>query len=165
MPNPLEQDDANLTNLLPARLREDLSAAYTPTGDVPQAVDAAIVDMAHEKFARQRRSRLLLRAIGLASAAASIVLMIWLAHQGPSGRSVTMTDRTATPAPATTPLEGDVDRNGRIDIRDAFLLARRLEARDRAKPQWDLDGDGRVDRNDVDRLAMAAVKLDEGSVQ
>ena len=52
-----------------------------------------------------------------------------------------------------------MDRNGRVDILDAFRLARSIEARGEADPQWDLNSDGRVDKDDVDLVASAAVRL------
>jgi hypothetical protein len=70
----------------------------------------------------------------------------------------------------------DIDRNGRVDILDAFKLARHIESADRTKTNlspvsstgqalrkrgWDINGDGLVDRNDVDSVALAAVRLDK----
>ena len=58
-------------------------------------------------------------------------------------------------------LREDFDRNGRVDILDAFGLARGLEGTAAPGPEWDLDGNGIVDRRDVDLMAMAAVRLVE----
>jgi hypothetical protein len=57
---------------------------------------------------------------------------------------------------------GDLDEDGRVDVLDAFLLARRLDAGDPGNPAWDASGDGRVDRADVDRVAYWAVSLSGG---
>ena len=59
----------------------------------------------------------------------------------------------------------DVDGNGKVDIRDALRLARCLEGGRPSEPRWDLNGDGRVDRADVDAIAMAAVRLDKRVIQ
>lgn len=68
--------------------------------------------------------------------------------------------RTATAA-LTAPPREDFDRNGRIDILDAFGLARRLEEAAAPGLEWDLNGDGGVDSRDVDLMAMAAVRIAE----
>ena len=54
----------------------------------------------------------------------------------------------------------DIDGNGTVDILDAFTLARHLETRSPTDPAWDLNGDGLVDRADVDAAAAAAVAID-----
>jgi hypothetical protein len=59
----------------------------------------------------------------------------------------------------------DVDRSGRVDILDAYVLA--LHVRDRAgiEATWDIDGDGAVGSKDVDLVAMASVSLGKGAVR
>ena len=59
--------------------------------------------------------------------------------------------------------KGDFDGDGRVDILDAFALARHLESAHKPKDKWDMNGDGIVDRADVDRIAMAAVSLKRGT--
>ena len=51
----------------------------------------------------------------------------------------------------------DVDQNGRVDILDAFALARRIQQG--AAGGFDLNGDGVVDKLDVDFVAAQAVRL------
>ena len=58
--------------------------------------------------------------------------------------------------------ETDIDGNGRVDILDAFTLARHIEARQPAEAMWDFNGDGLIDRRDVDTVALAAVRLNKG---
>ncbi|MEE9391470.1 MAG: dockerin type I domain-containing protein [Planctomycetota bacterium] len=68
----------------------------------------------------------------------------------------------------------DRDGNGRVDIRDAYVLARSLRSADQGEnlsvdlsadlnknSSADLNGDGKVDRLDVELIAKAAVKLDD----
>jgi len=69
-------------------------------------------------------------------------------------------------APAAKPPAGigradDVNRDGRVDVLDAFALARAVDAGDR-KPEWDVNRDGAVDEGDVDAVALAAVSLGGG---
>lgn len=52
----------------------------------------------------------------------------------------------------------DCDGNGRIDVLDAFGVARSLSL-GVSRPEWDFDGSGRVDRADADELARRAVDL------
>jgi hypothetical protein len=56
----------------------------------------------------------------------------------------------------------DIDQNGRVDILDAFKLAKHIESADRTETTWDLNGDGLIDRSDVDIVANAAVRLNKG---
>lgn len=54
-------------------------------------------------------------------------------------------------------LQRDVDRSGRVDILDAFAVARSIRHADSA--EHDLNGDGRVDQSDIDLVARDAVRL------
>ena len=63
---------------------------------------------------------------------------------------------------AVSPSQADIDRNGEVNILDAFTLARHIESRQPLSQLWDLNGDGLVDRRDVDTIAMAAVRLNKG---
>jgi len=60
------------------------------------------------------------------------------------------------------PHRADIDRNGRVDIIDAFRLARHIESASPTKRKWDINGDGLVNRDDVDKVALAAVRLNKG---
>jgi hypothetical protein len=53
----------------------------------------------------------------------------------------------------------DLNRDGLIDIRDAFQLARELESGRAQAPALDFNGDGAVDRADADAIAAEAVSL------
>ena len=173
MVEPSGQDERELEPRRLAAFRDDLRALHGPTVDVPPAVDDAVVSMARRHFARHRRSRLLMRMAAVSSAAAAIVLVVWVARtwDGPLPASrVADAGPNALPAPAgpgpdATAAQQDLDHNGLVDIRDAFLLARGIERGETPKRQWDINGDGKVDRADVDTIAMAAVKLDGGTLQ
>ena len=56
----------------------------------------------------------------------------------------------------------DFNRDGRVDIRDALAMARRLRTGGLPPGEWDLSGDGIVDRADVDRIARAVVAVEGG---
>jgi len=53
----------------------------------------------------------------------------------------------------------DLDRSGRVDILDAFFLARQIEKQPELSNQWDVTGDGNVNQNDVDAIASTAVRV------
>ncbi len=57
---------------------------------------------------------------------------------------------------------GDLDRSGRVTILDAFALARQLDSGS-SPAASDFNGDGLIDRGDVDAIAMLAVRLPEGA--
>ena len=58
----------------------------------------------------------------------------------------------------------DIDRSGRVDIIDAYLMSRRLGTRAVAPRSWDFDRDGAVGEADVKAVAMQAVALADGGI-
>jgi hypothetical protein len=141
------------------RFRTDLQGLFEPPGAVPPRVDRAILEQAHRRLAKPRPLVIRLRwAAGVAAAAA--VVAIGVALFSPQSISPGLAEGRA-----------DVDSNGRVDILDAFRLARHIESIGPADPtrsgatemKWDLNGDGRVDKDDVDLVAFAAVRLDKGA--
>ncbi len=139
------------------RLGRELRGLYAPPVEVPTEIDEAVTALARRHFARRHRMRLLLRRSAFAAAAAAAIALtivhIYPIHPESTGPARVV--QAATPE--------DIDGNGRVDIRDAFLLARRLESDQQPVSQWDLNGDGVIDRHDVDLVATAAVKLDKGA--
>ncbi|HEX8912273.1 MAG TPA: dockerin type I domain-containing protein, partial [Humisphaera sp.] len=74
--------------------------------------------------------------------------------------------RVAAASPsASNPARGDVDRNGVVNVLDAFAVARGV--RDgRTDPAWDVNGDGVVDDRDAEQIARTAVTVrPNGGVQ
>ena len=151
--------------VLPPRLREDLAALVARPVAVPPEVDAAMRVAARRHFARRRRVRRLVAWAGAAAAVALVALTLRLAtttHKPPTAPR--MASKPAAPAPRQVARE-DIDRDGRIDILDAFALARHLKAQDTPLGAWDLNGDGEVDAADVKVVAQAAVSLERGVFQ
>jgi hypothetical protein len=104
--------------------------------------------------------------------AASAVVMLWLSDRPNVPVSVQIASRdvqdvmsedigaegvTAAAALSVDSLQRDVDRNGRVDILDAFALARMIRQDDSAFN--DINGDGRADQLDIDLVARDAVRL------
>jgi hypothetical protein len=123
---------------------------------VPPAVDAAILQDARGGFSRRRRFHLAVRWVGAtAAAAAAVIVVAVVLHHGQPATHVAV---NAGPAVA-----GDVDGNGRVDMLDAFVLARKVDANATGNARGeDFNGDGVVDRRDVDAVAAMAVRLPGG---
>ncbi len=111
---------------------------------------------------RQRPWMSLMRPGPLAAAAAAVLLIAFLAPRMFAPARPATTSPGSGPGLAAAPLSpntADIDGNGRIDILDAFALARSI--RDHSGPQdrWDVNGDGIVDQADVTAIATTAVRL------
>ena len=94
----------------------------------------------------------------IAAAAAAIALVVWTSDRRES----------AEPRPTAITVENvpeDIDANGQVDILDAFVLAKRIDRGMELQPDWDVNGDTRVDSLDVDAVARAAVSLDKEILQ
>jgi len=140
--------DENRDEQMPAELVGRLRALASKTAIlVPRSVDEAVISRARQRFAEVRRRRARFTAAWWTAAAASIAL---IAVVGLSLNQRPQYDRA------------DIDRNGRVDILDAFALARRVQQGGATGP--DMNGDGTVNRTDVDMIAAQAVKLKKGRV-
>ena len=138
------------------QLRKDLTSLTCGHIKIPQEVDQAVLREAVKALVRTKRTRFTYgKPIAWLAAAASLTLVIWI--------SGLFRSSTTAPLPATvasTP--GDLDRNGRVDILDAFQLARELDD-DIAPTAGDINADGVIDRADVEAIAMKAVTLEQGA--
>jgi hypothetical protein len=56
----------------------------------------------------------------------------------------------------------DLNRDGRVDILDAFALSRQLRDGKASSTGLDLNGDGVVDERDAEVIAARAVRLEKG---
>jgi hypothetical protein len=105
-------------------------------------IDRAVLNGARAHLARRGRLRLF---IGAAASAAAIILVSIAFFARPSAHHQVVS------------VEGDVNGDGIVDIRDALLLARRLES-GRVIGN-DFNHDGVTDRKDVDAIAMYTVRI------
>ena len=143
----------------PPRLADDLSALYARDVPVPPLVDERVLAAAARRFAHRRRVRRTVRWLEVGAAAAAVVAIgMWLIDR-PAPREPSAPPAVAARASARE----DIDASGRVDILDAFALARRIEAHDAQNADWDINGDGAIDAADVDSIARAAVKIDRGT--
>jgi len=141
---------------IPPRLAADLRRVYRQDSDVPDSARDALMHDARTDLGNLKRSRRW-GGLGLIAAAAMIVFAFQLVL-----RQISTTVRPHPAAPPTivavAPRE-DIDGNGRVDILDAFSLARQLSRRGALDPKWDFNADGTIDQRDVDAVARAAVRL------
>lgn len=144
---------------LPAALVEALRDLHPPGPPVPATVDEAVLAEARAGYARRRRFWVYARAAGAVAAtaaAAVVVLSLYLDRERTAPAPVAATGGAQTQAAA-----GDVDGSGRVDVLDAYLLARRIGAAPDPTPSRseDVNGDGVLDRRDVDAVAAMAVSV------
>ena len=155
------QSEFSFDDDLPESIREALRSRFGASGVVPSATDEAILADARRQLSEarpmvgRRRSKIF-RLVGLTStlAAAAVALMVWV--RPPGGN-----EESQRPLASVNTLKEDVDGNGRVDILDAFAVARQLQRGD-SVVAVDLDGDGRTTQADVDALAQRAVMLSQG---
>jgi len=143
-------DDTQLE--VPQGLKQDLARLFHVSVPVPSQVDESIRAAARTHFAAKKRVRSVVRWLSTAAAAAAVLLVIFWA-----GKLMVYERLQASPL--------DVNGDGRVDILDAFALARSLQAKSPARREWDVNGDGVVNRRDVDVIAMSAVRIDRGRVR
>lgn len=139
------------------KLSEDLNALFRPDFSVPPEVDRAIMDRASQHLVRRRQKTRILRWLSSAAAAAAVIVFIFLLD---TAKEPSLVPSHLTVIAAMT----DIDRNGCVDILDAFRLARHIESAEKPDSKWDINGDGIVNRKDVDTVAFAAVRLDKGGL-
>jgi len=135
----------------PAKLVAALKEPPARRAFVPPSVDAAILRAAQQHFAKPqpRFARALRSWLLWPTVATACLALAGLAY---------FASHSSQPQLARE----DVNRDGEVDILDAFQLAR--EAQSGAKPttESDLNHDGLVDRRDAELIAIHAVKLAKG---
>ena len=132
---------------------------YDQPPRVPAGLDAAILREARIGYSRRRRFWLAARwaGAGLAAAAAlALAIRIYVAHPA---------IRPAISPPRQIARAGDIDGNGRVDILDAYVVARAIARHQTLDPAWDINGDGVVDQKDVDLIARMAVRVTPEAAQ
>ena len=145
---------------LPEDYRAELKNRYGPIPVVPREIDNAILADARQHLTTHRPS--VGRRKGWSSwrwgamattvAAAAVMCVVWL----PGDQSQSESAATDASTMRDTDVNSDVDQNGRIDILDAFAMARRIRSGERIH---DINSDGRFDELDVALVAQRAVML------
>jgi hypothetical protein len=141
-------------NEAPQRLIDALKSRYSAHVAVPEAVDRTVLLRARSRMLARRRRLIVLRWSGVAAAAAASLILALTLFRNPA-------DKAAPPMVAAAE---DCNVDGRVDILDAFVLAKSIEAAGAPAARFDFTGDALVDKRDVDAVAMVAVRLDRGKV-
>ena len=150
------------------RLGRDLRALFEPPGSVPAQTERAIREQIHRHLGRPRQFVIGLRWAAAATAAAALIAVAVMVHKarGPvrprAADSRVAREWISPERHAGAGGRADIDSNGRVDVLDAFCLAKHVESRGPIDARYDLNGDGLVNRDDVDVVAFAAVRLDKG---
>ncbi len=157
MNDPKRNDDDAQQSALPQGLADDLRALHRTSVLVPREVDQAVMAQARQRLGR-KRVRISWAVAG--AVAALIVIAIGISFHTKTNQPMVTRNREL---PERTPdfAREDIDRNGKIDILDAFALARNVESSAETNATWDMTGDGVVDRQDIDHIAYAAVSLNK----
>jgi hypothetical protein len=142
-----------------AALKAALADVSRPGPSVPPELDRAILSEARRSFAARRRRWAIAQRIG-AGLAAAAVLTIAVRVFVPAFRLSAPPSQRPQLAQAA-----DINRDGKVDILDAFIVARHIARGEALDPAWDINGDGVVDQKDVDLIAHLAVRADGGKQQ
>ena len=147
----------------PAFVR-DLKALYTPSSAIPPTTDEAILAGIRHQNVSRRRKRLLVRwALPPAAAAAVIMWIVFNPLVAPDVENSPFGEPAGISGTSQFADHRDIDGNGRVDILDALALARNIKDNRVAEQPWDFNGDGLIDRKDVDTVAQSAVRLNKGA--
>jgi hypothetical protein len=132
---------------------QDLKNLYKASETVPPEIDRAILNKASQKLTRSRSRIHMLRWIGPVAAAAAIIIFVSLPKLQKQKANIAQINAVAS-------ISTDFDNSGKVDILDAFKLAKLIQSEDSVDKKWDINGDGLVDESDVDEIAIVAVSLD-----
>jgi hypothetical protein len=143
---------------LPAEIRRALKGLDGPGIQIPRELDRAILADAKAAFFRRRRFWLVTRWSGAAVAAAAVVMIALhiFAPGTASNRGAVASNHRLTLSEVA-----DINHDGRVDILDAYILARKISHHELLDPAWDINGDGVIDQKDVDLIAGIAVQAAE----
>ncbi len=140
----------------PARLVAALKRLPQEPLFIPPTLNEAVLRAARRHLEKPRPERVVWLRWMPWAAAAAIVLLAALPQL--------INRHRAQPAGYSALAGGDLNHDGRMDILDAFALARQLKQGGTPDLQLDLDKDGVVDDRDVAALAARAVKLEQDAL-
>jgi hypothetical protein len=138
----------------PPELVSALKRLSKPPIFIPAMIDDAIAHATRRRLSPHKEPRFKWTIIfRWAAALAALVLLLAIIPQFL---------RKSGSAPDSRFAIGDVNHDGKVDILDAFALAKKLKAGTPPNPQLDINGDGVVDERDVATVAAQAVRLEKG---
>ena len=165
----------------PAKLVTDLKDLHKEHIFVPPKVDQSILNAAREHLGETSREPVEQEAATQpwipqwapwAAAAASLMLLLFLTLPGEKRPSPSALAKTSAPSgiialnqepssptkKATKISPKDINKDGQVDILDAFMLASRIQT-GAIEENWDINGDGQVNQADVEEISAFAVRL------
>jgi hypothetical protein len=153
MPIPDHNDErADESLQAPPRLVSALKGLPRQQVFVPRTIDEAMLREAKRRLEKCERPRFSwwhwIPRFAAVAIALALVAYVILRHE------------TVTRPPAFA--REDLNHDGRVDILDAFALARQLKSGKAAAPGSDMNGDGIVDQRDIEAIAVQAVRLEKG---
>ena len=146
----MSQSDPNNDPQLPEGLRWALVDLHTPASKVPAHVDHAILGRARIEYRGRRRMWVGTRWAAIAMAAAAMVVI-----------AVRLMTPVMDGNKSQLAQVGDVNHDSRVNILDAYIVARHIARHEPLDKAWDVNGDGVVDQKDVDQIAAMAVEAHE----
>lgn len=143
----------------PSELIDHLHMLYATETPVPPAVDEAVLAHARRQIIARRPKRILRWAVPPAAAAAVLMWVVFNPFATPDVEVSPLAERGRRQVADRR----DIDGNGRVDILDALALARSIKDNRVTDQPWDFNGDGAINRQDVDAVAQSAVRLNKGA--
>jgi hypothetical protein len=144
---------------------------------VPPTLDESLLKAARQHLCRPQKNRTnWFRLMPWAVATAGLAAVVLLAYPrakdflgfGQSRKAARhgweSTDNSGIQPQSQRPayVREDLNHDGKVDILDAFLLARKLQGTHVSDPHLDVNGDGLINRKDVEAIAAHAVSLGKG---
>lgn len=145
-----EQEDGSLQ--APPKLLAAFSRLPQKRPFVPPTIDETILRQSRLQLSKPERDRFRWRRLVPRFAIVATAIVLILAYIFVRPGSLAHRPQFA---------RGDVNQDGRVDILDAFVLAKHLKAGPVIGAQNDVNGDGVVDDRDVADIASRAVKLEK----
>jgi hypothetical protein len=162
----------------PVKLVTDLKDLHKEHIFVPPKVDQSILNAAREQLEETSREPAEQETAGQPwipqwapwAAAASLMFLLFLTLPGekhtspPALAEASVSAEEVAPkqkplSPAAMISRKDINKDGQVDILDAFMLASRIQT-GAIEENWDINGDGQVNQADVEEISAFAVKLD-----
>lgn len=133
------------------RLVEALRTLHNKKILIPREVDEAVLSQARSFLKSEPRQKGMVPFPRWLAAAAVVILGLGIGLRLTRERN-----------PGSTIAREDIDRNGKVDILDAFALARMLRQGSASSTTLDFNSDGLLDQRDIDWIAGRAVKMHKG---
>ena len=139
-------DDAELD--LPEGLRRAMADLHAPSRGIPPHIDHAVLSRARVAHPARRRLWVGTRWAAIALAAAAMVTV-----------AIRLLPPVLNHSPSPLAVAGDVNHDNKVNILDAYIVARHIARHEPLDRAWDVNGDGVVDQKDVDQIAATAVTV------